>query len=106
MSSSNQALVARAKSYLNSQSLRSAGQAAAKSLSPEAWMKESHALSQQAVYTTILRSAVVNWENGSGRTPDPQVSLSQSYRSNARTIADRRAVEAGFRLAAILEGLF
>lgn len=80
-----------------------AGERAAQTLAPEDWIRESHALCKQVVYTDHIRKLVSDAE---GRENLGAMNPPQDYDRTAGATAKRRAVEAGHRLARLLEQLF
>ncbi len=77
-------------------------EAAAKSLDIERWIDESFDLASRHVYTPEVLQKVAAREEHTHLGP---LDLPPEYRSNAESVAERRAVEAGFRLARLLEKL-
>jgi hypothetical protein len=76
--------------------------AAAASLDIEKWIDESFELAISNTYTPEVLEKVAAREE---RTHLAPLDLPPEYRSNAESIAERRAAEAGFRLARLLEKL-
>jgi hypothetical protein len=76
--------------------------AAAASLDIGKWIDESFALATGKVYTPEVLQKVAAREDHTHLAP---LDLPLEYRSNAETIAERRAAESGFRLARLLEKL-
>jgi hypothetical protein len=92
----NQALV-----LMNRADLTSAGEQAATKLDEPVWLNESHELVKAVVYDaevlTVLRAAEA------GNAPQlPTITLSEDYLKTAGAVAERRVVEAGYRLGAVL----
>ena len=88
--------------YLNDVDLRAAGELAAEVIDFETWLKESHELAKATAYDVQILDAVEAGED------DPtqklgKIHLPKEYYSNAGAVAKRRVVEAGFRLAEVLE---
>lgn len=79
---------------------RGVGEQAAKSLDPATWLQESHQLAQTIGYgpeiLTPLRAA-----EKSGEKP-PVITLTDDYLSEAGRAAQKRVLESGYRLAAML----
>ena len=80
------------------------GAAASSHLDVNTWMDEGCALARNSVYVPAVLSAVRKFEavNVEGK---PEVSLRDAYVEAAKAVAQRRAVQAGARLAALLRGL-
>jgi hypothetical protein len=79
-----------------------AGEQAAASLDPGQWIDESHELAKQYAYTAEVLQKVLAREGHSHLGP---LDLPAGYRADAQTVAERRAVMAAWRLAALLENL-
>jgi len=77
------------------------GPRAARCLDGLHWAEESHELAIEMVYTNEIVEAVLDGDDGGGDTIT--VSLSDEYKTNAGEVAQARAVEAGFRLAKLIE---
>lgn len=91
----------KASDYMNDPKLRILGELAARELDTDVWVDESAELADEAVYDATIISAVDQVERG----PSPLKPLAHpppSYYVEGRAHAERRAVEAGFRLAALL----
>jgi hypothetical protein len=88
---------------LSDDTLKAAGEQARRSLDPRDWIQESRTLSAEFAYgpevLTPLRIA-----EQSGEKP-PMIALSEEYLSIAGQVAKRRAVEAGYRLGAVLKAI-
>jgi hypothetical protein len=84
------------------QELTGAGKQAAQSLDIETWIDEGHALAKRHVYTHEVLQKIADREGHSHLGP---LDLSDAYKADAQAIAERRAVEAGHRLAKLLEHL-
>ncbi len=94
-------LVRRAAALLADRKLVAAGRRAEKRLRGETWVAESHRLAREVVYSAAILSAIRSGEIDSEK-PIPAVELSTDYARQARAVARRRVVEAGFRLARVL----
>jgi hypothetical protein len=79
-----------------------AARMAAVNIDIEKWIDESYALAIRYVYTPETLEKVAAREDHTHLGP---LDLPLEYRSNAETISERRAIEAGFRLARLLEQL-
>lgn len=82
--------------------LKTAGETAATSLNPGQWIDESFAIAKQHAYTPEVLEKVADREGHSRLGP---LDLSPQYKIDAANIAERRAVEAGYRLAKTIEQL-
>ncbi len=80
--------------------LQAAGKQAAATLDPGKWIDESSELAKQHAYTKDVLKKVADREGHSHLGP---LDLSPAYKLDAEEIAERRAVEAGYRLAAAIE---
>jgi hypothetical protein len=75
------------------------GREAAASLDPGKWIDESHALAKRYVYTDEVLQKVASRER---HTHLGSLDLPPNYKADAETVAERRAVEAAHRMAAIV----
>lgn len=94
----------RAADYVNDPKLRAQGEMAARELETDVWLDESVELAEAAVYDVTVLAAIDQIERG----PSPLKPLAhppQSYYTEGRAHSRRRAVEAGFRLAALLASI-
>jgi hypothetical protein len=66
------------------------------------WIDESNELAKRLVYTEDVLKKVSAREDHTHLGP---LDLPAAYRADAESLAERRAVEAGFRLAKLLEQL-
>jgi hypothetical protein len=82
--------------------LAAAGRRAAAVIDIDKWIDESRELALRYAYTKEVLKKVADREGHSHLGP---LDLSADYRSDAETLAERRAVEAGYRLAKLLEQL-
>ncbi|MGC4002630.1 MAG: S1/P1 nuclease [Pirellulales bacterium] len=82
--------------------LKAAGEKAAESLDVEQWMRESRDLVQAVVYADELIAPLRKFERLDDLKKSP-IGLSESYLKTGGAVAKKRAVEAGFRLGAILK---
>jgi hypothetical protein len=80
--------------------LQAAGKQAAATLDPGKWIDESAEIAKQSVYTKEVLKKVADREGHSYLGP---LDLPPSYKANAADVAERRAVEAGYRLAAAIK---
>jgi hypothetical protein len=78
------------------------GQKAALSTDIEVWIDESHDLAKRFAYTDEVLQKVAAREDHTHLGP---LDLSPQYRTDAETLAERRAIEAGYRLAKLLDDL-
>ncbi|HEY4233715.1 MAG TPA: S1/P1 nuclease [Lacipirellulaceae bacterium] len=80
--------------------LAAAGEKAAATLDVGDWIDESRELCKQYVYTPEIMQQIASRE---GHSHLGELELSASYKANAENLAERRAVEAGHRLAKVLQ---
>jgi hypothetical protein len=78
------------------------GQKAAAATDVETWIDESHDLARRFVYTNEVLQKVAAREQHTHLGP---LDLSAAYKANAESLAERRAIEAGYRLAKLLNDL-
>jgi hypothetical protein len=76
--------------------------AAAESIEIDKWIDESFEIANRYVYTPEVLQKVAAREDHTHLGP---LNVSPEYHTNAETVAERRAVEAGYRLARLLESL-
>jgi hypothetical protein len=79
-----------------------AGRDAAVSTDIERWIDESNSLAKRYVYTEEVLQKVGGREDNSHLGP---LDLPANYRSDAESLAELRAIEAGYRLAKLLDEL-
>lgn len=79
-----------------------AGNKAAESTDIEKWIDESNDYAKRFVYTNEVLQSVADRED---HTHLGQLNVSSSYKSDAEALAERRAIEAGYRLAKLLDEL-
>jgi len=77
-----------------------AGQKAAKIIDIEKWIDESNVHARKFAYTQEVLDKVGSRETHSHLGP---LNLSPEYRADAESIAERRAVEAGYRLGKLMD---
>jgi hypothetical protein len=82
--------------------LTALGKQAVLELNPEKWLDESHALAKSAVYSADVLAAARAMEAKRDRDLAPLV-LPEEYLKAAGQVAEKRLVEAGYRLGAILQ---
>jgi hypothetical protein len=80
--------------------LRAAGERAASTLEPDKWIDESFEIAKKNGYTPEVLKKVSAREGHSHLGP---LELSANYRADAEDVAERRAVESGYRLAKTIE---
>jgi hypothetical protein len=90
--------------YLRDPELARAADAAATSLSVDTWVDESYRLAYEFAYDGAIVAAVDQLES-SGSRAKPSANLPASYVSRGKEHAKRRAVQSGYRLAALIERL-
>lgn len=93
----------KALSLLAAPGTEALGKEAASSLDEEVWLKESHKLAKEAAYDADVLTHVRVIE----RTADPHkvepLDLTETYLQTAGSEANKRVVQAGFRLGAVLK---
>lgn len=82
---------------------REIGLDATQTMSVEAWVRENNQLILRYVYTPKIRGEIKNAEGVDG--PLQPIRVTQNYRDHAQDMAEIRVVEAGFRLAELLNQL-
>jgi hypothetical protein len=82
--------------------LASAGERAAATVDSEKWIDESNALAKRFAYTPEVLEKIAAREGHSHLGP---LHPGEKYATDAETVAERRAVEAGYRLAKLLKEL-
>jgi hypothetical protein len=82
--------------------LQAVGKKAAATLDPGKWIDESNEIAKRNGYTPEVLKKVGDREGHSHLGP---LELSAQYKSQAEDIAERRAVEAGYRLAAAIHDM-
>jgi hypothetical protein len=93
-----------ARRWRHTPELQSLARAARRSLDVQAWLDEDCALARSSVYTPVVLSMVQTADTGAAEAK-PEVALDARYREQARHAAERRAVQAGARLTALLQSL-
>ena len=91
-----------ARSLASDEGLQAIGQSAAKVQEPIDWIAEGRELARTYVYTEQIRSTVASAED---KTNLEILDLPKSYDQDAKQIAHRRVVMAGYRLADLLRRL-
>jgi len=82
------------------------GKQAAQDLDEETWLKESRALATNLVYDSEVMAALRHLEATKGDIEKQPLDLSEDYLRAGAAAAEKRVVQAGFRLGAILSQLF
>jgi hypothetical protein len=88
----------RSTEIMSNQELVTLGQGAALSLDPQVWLKESRAEAVEHVYTPEVMDELAKVQRGLVQEPE-EINLSEVYLKKAGGIAQRRAVQAAYRLA-------
>jgi hypothetical protein len=78
------------------------GKKAAATLEVDKWIDESYEIAKRSTYSPEVLQKVASREGHSHLGP---LDLSENYRSEAEAIAERRAIEAGYRLAAAIQNM-
>ncbi|MEY4546299.1 MAG: hypothetical protein RL685_2494 [Pseudomonadota bacterium] len=92
---------AEAQRWQRSPELRVLAQSARRSLDLDVWLEESCAQARERVYSPAVLAAARSAESGPLESK-PEAVLEPRYLAQARPAAQRRAVQAGARLAALL----
>ena len=82
------------------------GEKAALNVEPISWLSESHNLAKSAVYVPQVLDAVNAAESDRDVKKLKIIVLSDQYFQDGGEVSEKRALEAGFRLAAILNSIF
>ena len=85
------------------QSGKDLGVRAAEDLNEETWMNESHELCTTVVYDTEILAYLRMLEEGDLDELRTSTTLTENYLRTGRLVSNRRLIEAGHRLAALLE---
>jgi hypothetical protein len=93
----------RSTEIMRNQELIMLGQDAALSLDPKVWLKESRAEAVEHVYTSEIMDELFKVQRGLLQEPE-KIVLTEEYLKNAGRIAQRRAVQAAYRLAESWKG--
>jgi len=93
-----------ARRWRQTPQLQALAREARRNLDVEVWLDEDCALARSSVYTPAVLSVVQAAEADSADAK-PEVALDATYRQRAQQAAERRAVQAGSRLTALLESL-
>jgi len=92
----------RALEWMNEPELAQAGNAAAADLDVGSWIEESYRVATTDAYAGEVLAYVRLLEQSEPDNEVPPLTLSQAYMEHSGQIAQRRVVESGFRLAALL----
>ena len=92
----------RVTTLLNDPEQTKAGLQAATSLNEETWLNESHMLAETVVYDTEVTGYLRGYAD---KSEVPPIHLSEQYLKTGGNVAQRRIVEAGYRLGAVLKQL-
>lgn len=93
----------RAVELLQDSRLRADGEQAERNLDEVAWMNESYKLAAEVVYDNEVRAHLRQLEQGRHNGELPPFRLSEEYLHRGGLVARQRVVEAGFRLARVLD---
>jgi hypothetical protein len=88
---------------IHDEQLQGVGEAAAEVQDVTKWLDESHSLASTEAYNSEVLEFVRAWEQGSSDAEVPKLSLSEDYLKRGGEIANRRLLQAGYRLAKILD---
>lgn len=95
-------VVNEAKLLLSDETLKEYGETAANSTDVSQWLNESNKIADEFGYDRLIRLEVQSKEDDPELSLD-EISLPQEYLEEGGRISNRRVVEAGYRLAAVLE---
>lgn len=95
------ASVAQGQRWRSTPEQRELAQVARRSLAPDGWLDEGCALARERVYSPAVLAAARAAEQGPPESKAEAV-LERSYLPRAQAAAERRAIQAGARLAALL----
>jgi hypothetical protein len=91
-----------AGNLMKNEKMAAEGQKAAQSIDIETWIDESHELAKRYAYTNEVLQKIAAREDHLHLGP---LDLSSAYRTEAESLAERRAIEAGYRLGKMLNEL-
>lgn len=87
-------------------SMMERGKKSLSSIDQKTWLEESHALAVEHVYDTTVMSHVRVQMLAIQNVDDfPPLSLADDYLRNANRVSEHRAIEAGYRIAAVFQKL-
>lgn len=92
----------RVAALVGQRSLQDAGEAAAKDLQVESWVKETHALAESDAYA---QEVLDHLDGHTDRDDLPKLELSDDYLKNGGAVTKKQLVVAGYRLAGILKAI-
>jgi hypothetical protein len=95
------AVAQQAALFLNNDEMSAIGEAGVGVAEFEQWLQESRDIAREVVYDRAIRLHVASNDNPA--TPLSEIEVSNEYLKNAGHIAQKRVVEAAFRLAAEIE---
>jgi len=87
--------------YIHDGELSQLGQKAAENLRENEWLVESHALAKEMAYSREVSAALRSIESTSGQIAE--IDLSEAYLKAGGRLSQRRIIEAGYRLGAVLK---
>src|SRR5262245_9316877 len=91
----------RAITYVSNDAVATIGKAAAFSLDESEWLAESYSLAKTVAYDVEVMDALRRMEAGGGSVE--VITLSQGYLLAGGQVAEKRLVQAGYRLGAVLK---
>jgi S1/P1 Nuclease len=91
--------------YMKDEQMQALGEQAANVDDVTKWLEESHSLAITAAYDSEVTGFLRKLEQNPSDAELPKISLSEGYLKRGGEIANRRVVQAGYRLAKMLEAL-
>jgi hypothetical protein len=95
----------RALRLLADPQMREASERAVANQDVKSWLEESHQLATTVAYDAEVTDSVRRFEQSNSGTELPRLSLSEGYLKQGGAAANRRLVQAGYRLEKMLEGI-
>jgi hypothetical protein len=96
---------ARAIEFLGNAEMCKLGALAAENQQVTSWLEESHLLAKTVAYDAEVMGFVRELEQSPADAELPRIKLSEAYLKQGGAVANRRLVQAGFRLGRILEAI-
>ena len=98
----------RANSWIADQNLSTLGETASQDTNIENWLKESYDAAREFVYAEEILKAILEQEGelqgeGTLKNGTAKIPISQDYKEMAKILAKERVMQAGYRLAAVIE---
>ena len=96
----------KAAALVKNSAMLTLGTDAAKDLNEQTWLNESKVLATNVVYDPEVMGTLRGLESTHEDIENEPIDLSEAYLRTGADAAEKRVVQAGFRLGAILSGLF